>query len=319
MNRNKILGIRSDKSPMEGAYLGFGFRLSHAQLMQHKERALANDTLVRPSFTAASGLASQPVLTYGLLCAHQVVKCRVTALASSLLAVDEPGAGRPLPVTVPPSHLYCGWGRLLLSGECADVEVSVGEERFVAHRAVLAAHSPVLKARLLGALGGPPVPWPTPGAPLPVLVVDDVAPPVFNTFLRYLYAEYYDADNAPVEEAQHLMVCADAHGVERLRLICERRLTLGLDVPSAAFTLVLADQHHARELKAAALAFVARHACAVMDTEGWEHLSVARPALQREVIKVLATSQPQSLQPAEAGRGADGTDGAGRRLRPRHA
>jgi hypothetical protein len=39
--------------------------------------------------------------------------------------------------------------------------------------------------------------------------------------------------------------------------------------------------------------------------------------LQREVIKVLAT---QALsQPPDAGRSADGTDAAGRRLRPRHA
>ena len=296
VNRNKILGIRPDKSPMEGAYLGFGFRLSHAQLMQHKERALANDTLV--------------------------VKCRVTALASSLLTVDEPRGAGLQPVAVPPSSLASGWGTLLGSGECADVELTAGEERFPAHRAVLAAHSPVLRARLLGALGGPSVPGPTPGAPLPSLAVDDVAPPVLSAFLRYLYTEAYNVDAAPVEEAQHLMVCADAHGVERLRLLCERRLAQGLDIGSAAYTLVLADQHHARELKAAALAFVARNACAVMDTEGWEFLAVARPALQREVIKVLATQTASLMpqQPPDAGRGsADGSDAAGRRLRPRHA
>jgi len=296
VNRNKVLGIRPDKTPMEGAYLGFGFRLSHAQLMQHKERALANDTLV--------------------------VKCRVTALASSLLTVDEPrGSASLLPVAVPPSSLASGWGTLQASGECADVELTAGEERFPAHRAVLAAHSPVLRARLLGALGGPSVPWPTPGAALPSLAVDDVAPPVLAAFLRYLYTEAYNVDAAPVEEAQHLMVCADAHGVERLRLLCERRLAQGLDIGSAAYTLVLADQHHARELKAAALAFVARNACAVMDTEGWEFLAVARPALQREVIKVLAMQTALlTPQPPDASRGsADGGDVAGRRLRPRHA
>jgi speckle-type POZ protein len=296
---------------MEGAYLGFGFRISHAQLAQHKERALANETLV--------------------------VKCRVTALASSLLSLDgppvEPGAlastpaPRPL-VAVPLPCLAAAWGALLATGDAADVALTAGGEAFPAHRAVLAAHSPVLRARLLGALGGPPVPWPSTDdhASLPTLALDDVAPPVAAAFLRYLYTEAFDADAAPVEAAQHLMVCADAHGVERLRLLCERRLALGLDVPSAAYTLVLAEQHNARELKAAALAYVARHAVAVMETQGWEHLCQARPELQREVIRALAMGLPPAPQGGAGGasggdggaRSADGADGAGRRLRPRH-
>ena len=218
----------------------------------------------------------------------------------------------------------------MASGEGADLALCAGGERFPCHRAVLASQSPVLRARLLGALGAPPVAWPAEAGAaadaLPTLAVDDVAPPVLAAFLRFLYCEESDLDEAPVVEAQHLMVCADAHGVERLRLLCERRLAAGLDIATAAFTLVLADQHNARELKAAALAFVARHAVAVMDTEGWEHLCAARPALQREVIKALATGLPQASGEAggsgagdAAGRSADGADGTGRRLRPRHS
>jgi hypothetical protein len=62
-------------------------------------------------------------------------------------------------------------------------------------------------------------------------------------------------------------------------------IDLDLDAPES-------EQHNARELKATALAYVARHAVSVMDTDGWEHLCQARPALQREVIRALALGLP---------------------------
>lgn len=269
---------------MDNAYLGFGFRISHTQLAQHAECALAQDTLL--------------------------IKCRVTA-ATSLLTDEEPTLTAPSPqqLRVPPPSLAGDLAALLSSGQGADCCLVADGCRMPAHRCVLAARSPVLAARLRGALSGAALPFPGPDGALPELLVEDVAPPVLAALLRYIYSEQSELESGGVEEAQHLMVCADALGVTRLRALCEQRLVTALDVHSAAFTLVLADQHNAAHLRSAALAFVARHATAVLATEGWAHLVLACPALQAELIALLASQY--------AGRATEECAEGGRNVRQR--
>lgn len=45
--------------------------------------------------------------------------------------------------------------------------------------------------------------------------------------------------------AQHLLVAADRHGLERLKLICEDKLCKYIDTRMSTTTLVLAEQHMA--------------------------------------------------------------------------
>ncbi len=295
VNRNKVLGLRDDGGPLDGAYLGFGFRISHAQLAQHADQALAADTLM--------------------------VRCRVTA-ATSLLTDDEPvaenGEAQTPPPHVSPPSLSADLAALLASGEGADVAlVAADGTHMPAHRAILAARSPVLAARLRGSLSGAPLAWPGAEGDLPLLSLDDVAAPVLGSLLRYLYSEQSDVESGSVEEAQHLMVHADALGLPRLRALCEQRLAAALDAHTAAYTLVLADQHNAASLRAAAMAFVARNAADVLPTEGWAHLVLARPSLQTELIALLASQQPAGQQ-AERSGGGSGASG-GRNVRPRRS
>src|SRR4051812_9390058 len=70
---------------------------------------------------------------------------------------------------------------------------------------------------------------------------------------------------------QHLLVAADRYGLDKLRVICERKLCESMDVETIATTLVLAEQHHCKDLKEACVEFMAPWNVlqAVMATDRW--------------------------------------------------
>ena len=62
---------------------------------------------------------------------------------------------------------------------------------------------------------------------------------------------------------------------------CERSSfwSPSLSIESVAYTLVLAEQHGAANLKAAAMRYVTANGEAVTETEGWTYLEQAKPSL----------------------------------------
>jgi hypothetical protein len=72
------------------------------------------------------------------------------------------------------------------------------------------------------------------------------------------------------ENAEGLLAAADQYEVPRLVALCEEQLCEGID---AAARLVLADRHHAAQLKEACLDYIAdHHEAVVMRSEGWQQL-----------------------------------------------
>lgn len=57
--------------------------------------------------------------------------------------------------------------------------------------------------------------------------------------------------------AQHLLAAADRYGLERLKVLCEAKLTEGVSINTVATTLALADQHQCVQLKSVCLKFIA--------------------------------------------------------------
>ncbi|CAD6267793.1 unnamed protein product [Miscanthus lutarioriparius] len=92
--------------------------------------------------------------------------------------------------------------------------------------------------------------------------------PVFGAMLRFIYTDAVaELDGKPPEAAtatatttllaQHLLVAADRYGLDRLRVMCERRLAFAVDVGSVAATLVIAERHGCSWLKAKCIEFIA--------------------------------------------------------------
>ena len=59
---------------------------------------------------------------------------------------------------------------------------------------------------------------------------------------------------------QHLLAAADLYNLDRLKLLCESRLSEEINTDTVATTLALAEQHHCPQLKAICLKFIANPA-----------------------------------------------------------
>ena len=191
-------------------------------------------------------------------------------------------------VVIPTSNISSDLARLLESDEGADATLLCGAEHFKAHSLVLCARSPVFKAQLKGELASR-----LDAVPVP----DEIDAHTLRRTLSFIYTDECEPTSA--EEAQHLLNAADHYGLVRLRAICESHLINVLSIENVGYSLTLAEQHSAPTLKDAALRFLAKHAVAVVKTEGWAHLLSAMPALAGEAMHTLATGVPP--EPHQAG------------------
>ena len=124
------------------------------------------------------------------------------------------------------------FAHLLDSSEDADVVFNVKGERIAAHKLILKARSPYFKAmfqsRMKESLSQS-------------VDIDDAEPNVFRGLLRFLYIGQPPVDLSAI--AWDLLSLADKYGVEKLKLICESRLSDNLDDNNAIDALLVAERH----------------------------------------------------------------------------
>lgn len=187
-------------------------------------------------------------------------------------------------VIVPSSDLHQHFGGLLETREGADITIKINEETFIAHKYVLAARSPVFKAQFFGSMME---------SKMASLKIEDVRADVFKVLLQFIYTDMLPTEVVSYEMAQHLLVAADRYWLERLRMLCEKKLCDSLDVQTVANTLVLAEQHNCLQLKDVCINFMASRNVldAVMETDGFEDLMSCRPLLLKEILDKVHSSR----------------------------
>ena len=200
--------------------------------------------------------------------------------ATTVEALPEPASMQAL--------VLADLGALLDDVDTADVTLVVGDCDFRAHSQVLSARSRMLKALLS-----------RDAADSRRVELDGVDPEVFKLLLRHLYTgELPEGDADTPEMHQHLLEAADRFGVPSLLQASARTLEHSLSVESVGYTLVLADKHSAKDLKAAALRYVSSHGKEVTETEGWRHLTAAAPLLQTEALRAVLGCKDTRLPPS---------------------
>ncbi|XP_039841251.1 BTB/POZ and MATH domain-containing protein 2-like [Panicum virgatum] len=179
-----------------------------------------------------------------------------------------------------------GSGRRAVLPQRADVTFAVGTSRFDAHRLVLAARSPVFRAKFFGSSRDSRQRW---------FRVHDVGAPVFGAMLRFIYTDELPPEAAAPATAHDLLVAADLYDLERLRLMCERTLweSVLADGVSAALSVLLRvnGRHSCRQLEDLCVGSVAGAWEAATATDEYRELKASCPALLNDILEKVVVSR----------------------------
>lgn len=87
--------------------------------------------------------------------------------------------------------------------------------------------------------------------------------------------------------AQHLLAAADRYGMDRLKVLCEGKLSCGITIDTAATSLALAEQHNCVHLRAKCVEFIISTPAildAVVATDGYRHLEASCPSALTSIL-----------------------------------
>uniref|UniRef100_A0A0D9XJX0 BTB domain-containing protein n=1 Tax=Leersia perrieri TaxID=77586 RepID=A0A0D9XJX0_9ORYZ len=174
-------------------------------------------------------------------------------------------------VSVPPRNLGQQFGALLSNSVGADVTFQISGKRFMAHRCVLAARSPVFMVELYGPMEESNTER--------VIQIDDMEPEVFEALLGFIYTDSLPEMKKKDEMvmAQLLLGAADRYDIKRLRLMCEDKLCRNINKCTVTNMLALVDQRPSCQgLKKACFEFLLRSPKLlqeVMAMEAFNHLA----------------------------------------------
>ncbi len=148
---------------------------------------------------------------------------------------------------------------------------------FNAHKLILAARSPVFAAMFSSR---------TLENTTNVIEINDLRSETIQSMLEYIYTgKVNDIKKSTVE----LYRCADKYQLEDLRLQAEMALMNSISIDTSAEILLLADQHHSKELKSRVIQFiVGGNLKAITQTDGWHKYVACIPDLVTEVIQATA-------------------------------
>ncbi|XP_076043127.1 BTB/POZ and MATH domain-containing protein rdx isoform X2 [Oratosquilla oratoria] len=208
--------------------------------------------------------------------------CEVSVVADSM---NFSGQSNAVQFKVPDCRLSDDLGVLFESQRFSDVTLSVAGREFQAHKAILAARSPVFAAMFAHEMEE---------RKHNRVEIQDVDHEVLREMLRFIYT----GRAANLEKmADDLLAAADKYALERLKVMCEESLCTNLSTENAAEVLILADLHSADQLRAQAIEFINTHATDVMETQGWKSMILSHPHLIAEAFRALATQQIPPIGP----------------------
>jgi len=175
---------------------------------------------------------------------------------------------------------------LFLSKDSSDVNIRCGDKVFECHKIILASRSPVFKTMLESnmreKITGD-------------IEIKNMDHEVLEDLLKYIYSGVAPNIDAYSKE---LLAAADQYQLEKLKELCELKLSSRFDVSNCIDLLILGDLHNAQKLKAEALEFVSKN-LHKMKTSEWKESFIAHPALMAEVVERMMPKNNDENDSAE--------------------
>lgn len=186
-------------------------------------------------------------------------------------------------MNVPECQLAEELGGLCESFQFTDCCLYVAGQELQAHKAILAAHSPVFNTMF------------EQESIKNRVEVNDMEPEVFKEMLCFIYTR--KATN-PHRMLHDLLAAADKYHLEHLKVMCEEALSSNLSTENAVEILILADLHSVHQLKHKHwISFINCHVSHVLETSRWKSLVVTYPHLVAEAYGSLPKVQCPLLGP----------------------
>ena len=170
------------------------------------------------------------------------------------------------------------YATLLKKETISDVHFIVQNLKIPAHKAVLAARSPVFAAMFQSEMQE---------NSSNEVVVTDMEPDALKQMLQFIYTGRCQI-GAWTED---LFFAADKYDIKDLKEICEDELRMKLCVDNAIRFLILSDLHRATKLKASCVSFINQNAVEVMNKPAWDDLMKTHPLLIGELYRDMAGVQ----------------------------
>ena len=209
----------------------------------------------------------------------QLTICCKASIIGDIISM--PGLNMTPAIKDPRQMLADDLGELWEKSLFTDCCLLVGGHEFRAHRAILAARSPVFRAMFEHEMQE---------NLKKQIKIHDLDPQVFKEMMDFIYT-----GKAPHLQSHSMatgvLAAADKYGLEDLKDMCEKTLCRNLSVENAADTLIMADLHSTQHLKMLALEFIALHASEVTETSGWKSMLESQPNLVAEAFCSLASAQ----------------------------
>ncbi|KAJ4791474.1 BTB/POZ and MATH domain-containing protein 2 [Rhynchospora pubera] len=173
---------------------------------------------------------------------------------------------------------------LLERNDLMDVTLEVDGEQIQAHKAILAARSPVFRSELLSPTMNPNI-----------IKISDMKAHVLKGIVHFIYTdslpmEGFIPDNTTeTEYYQLLLVASEKYGLPGLINLCEGQLMRSISLESVISSLILAENNEYIRLKELCLVFMAqqRNLLQLITTEEYFNMGKDYPSLATDLRKLL--------------------------------
>lgn len=162
--------------------------------------------------------------------------------------------------------------KLLIFKNNCDVVITVGDEKFDAHKVVLITRSNVFEAMFEHDMKE---------SKKNEVDILDVDPGVFRRVLEFIYTDKVEDLDSFADE---LLEASDKYQLHGLKKMCEASLSKTLSFKNAVRMLILADRHSV-ELKEFTMDFIVAHLGKLLNTEEFKRLENSHKSLAHAVLK----------------------------------
>jgi alpha-tubulin suppressor-like RCC1 family protein len=199
----------------------------------------------------------------------QLVKAFQEHMPGCTAAAARPGTAHAIPINDTDSITRMRLFQMksfLNSTELSDVVLVLRddegtEERFPAHRFVLAYRSEVLRSMIAGHFKE---------STEREISLPMHRPSAFRTLLQYLYSDKADLTE---DDAVEVLMMSNEYGLEQLKAQCEDFIQQSIDIDNVAWLFEISERNSARQLRAFCEYFMLNKLPEVAQTEGYKNLS----------------------------------------------